>query len=133
MRLFPAFAGLLLAGCSLGADPAAPMAQLDTIAVPNMEVLAPKIQATFASVKLTGYARVSPLRKAPISALGDWIVCLRSDAESDPRTYALIIQNNEIIDYRLAVIIDACAGERFEPLPSPPPPPATKAPARPKK
>ena len=41
-------------------------------------------------MKLTGYARVSQVRKAPISALGDWIVCLRSDAESDPRIYALI-------------------------------------------
>ena len=133
MRLVPAFAGLFLAGCSLGADPA-PMAQLDTITVPNVELLAPKIQSTFAAVKLTGYPRISPIRKAPVSALGDWIVCLRSDAESDPRTYALIIQNNEIIDYRLAVIIDACASERFEPLPSPPPPPpATKRPALSKK
>ena len=27
-------------------------------------------------MKLTGYPRVSPVRKAPVSALGDWIVCL---------------------------------------------------------
>ena len=136
MRLFPAFAGIFLAGCSLGADPAV-MAQLDTVTVPNIIVLAPKIQATFTAVKLTGYPRISPVRKAPVSALGDWIVCLRSDAESDPRAYALIIQNNEIVDYRLAVIIDGCASERFEPLPSPPvstpPPPAGKPPALPKK
>jgi hypothetical protein len=117
MRLSPVFAGLILTGCSLGADPA-PMAQLDTANVPNIAALAAKIQVTFQAVKLTGYPRVSQVRKAAVSALGDWIVCLRSDAESDPRVYALLIQNNEIVDYRLALIIDGCANERFEPLPT---------------
>jgi hypothetical protein len=118
MRLSPAFAGLFLAGCSLGADPAA-LAQLDAPGVPNVVALSGKIQDTFKAVKLTGYPRVSPVRKAPVSALGDWIVCLRSDVESDPRIYALLIQNNDIVDYRLALVIDGCANERFEPLPTP--------------
>jgi hypothetical protein len=117
MRPFPAFAGLILAGCALGADPA-PLAPLDATNVPDMVALAPKIQDTFKSVKLVGYPRVSPARGAPISALGDWIVCLTSDADSD-RVYALLIQNNAIVDYRLALMIDGCASERFEPLPSP--------------
>jgi hypothetical protein len=120
MRLFPAFAGLFLAGCSLGADPGA-MAQLDTVNTPNIAALAAKIQGTFQAVKLTGYPRVSQVRRAPVSALGDWIVCLRSDAEADPRTYALLIQNNEIVDDRLALSIDGCANERFESLPGPAP------------
>jgi hypothetical protein len=123
MRLFPAFAGLFLAGCSLGADPA-PMAELDIVTIPNIVALAPKIQGTFGAVKLAGSARVSPVRKAPVSALGDWIVCLRSDVEDDPRIYTLIIQNDDIVDYRLALGIDGCANEKFEPLPSPPAPPA---------
>jgi hypothetical protein len=118
MRLSPAFAGLILAGCSLGADPA-PMAQFDTVNVFNIAALSAKIQDTFKGVKLTGYPRVSQVRRAPVSALGDWIVCLRSDAESDPRVYALLIQNNDIVDYRLALIIDGCANERFVPLPAP--------------
>jgi hypothetical protein len=129
MRLSSAFAGIFLAGCSLGADPS-PMAQLDTVTVPNIEALAGKIEDTFKTVKLMGYPRVSPVRKAPVTALGDWIVCLRSDAEGDARTYALIIENNEIVDYRLALSIDGCAGEVFAPLPSPSPP-AAKPPAKP--
>jgi hypothetical protein len=133
MRFFPVFAGLLLAGCSLGADPG-PLAQLDAVSVPDMAALAGKIQDTFRTVRLTGYPRVSPVRKAPVSAFGDWIVCLKSDAESDPRVYALIIQNNEIVDYRLALIIDGCANVRFEALPGlPPTPPPTKSPPKPKK
>jgi hypothetical protein len=118
MRSSSVFAGLILAGCSFGADPG-PMARLDTVNVPDMAALAAKIQDTFRIVKLTGYPRVSPVRKAPVSAFGDWIVCLRSDAESDPRVYALLIQNNDIVDYRLALIIDGCAHERFAPVPTP--------------
>ena len=84
-----------------------------------MSRIGKKPVAVVKGVKLTGYPRVSQVRRAPVSALGDWIVCLRSDAESDPRVYALLIQNNDIVDYRLALIIDGCAGERFGPLPSP--------------
>jgi hypothetical protein len=118
MRLSPVLAGLILAGCSLGADPAL-LPQLEGANLPNIAALAGKIQETFKSVKLTGYPRVSQARQAPVSALGDWIVCLRSDAESDPRVYALLIQNNDIVDYRLALIIDGCANQSFAPLPSP--------------
>jgi hypothetical protein len=118
MRLIPALAGLILAGCSLGPDPG-PLAQLDSVNVPNTAALAGKIQTTFQTVKLTGYPRVSQVRRAPVSAMGDWMICLRSDAESDPRVYALIIQNNDIADYRLALIIDGCASETFAPLPTP--------------
>jgi hypothetical protein len=117
MRVISAFAGLLLSGCSLAADPAS-LAQLDGMNAPDIMGLAGKIQSTFQSVKLTGYPRVSQLRRAPVSALGDWMVCLRSDAESDPRAYALLIQNGDIVDYRLALAIDGCANERFGPLPT---------------
>jgi hypothetical protein len=118
MRVIFALAGLLLAGCSLGADPG-PLAQLDSVGAPDVVALAGKIQTTFQNVKLTGYPRVSQLRRAPVSALGDWMVCLRSDAESDQRAYALLIQNGDIVDYRLALSIDGCANERFAPLPTP--------------
>jgi hypothetical protein len=118
MRLSPAFAGLLLAGCALGADPA-PLTPPDTVNAPDVAALAAKIQGTFQTVKLTGYPRVSPVRRAPVSALGDWIICLRSDAESDPPVYALLIRNNDIVDYRLALTIDGCANQRFAPLPTP--------------
>ena len=62
MRLSPTLAGLILAGCSLGADPA-PTVQLDPMNVPDVAALAAKIQSTFNNVKLTGNPRVSPVRK----------------------------------------------------------------------
>ncbi len=118
MRLSPVCAGLILAGCSLGAEPPAPPG-LEAANAPSISALAGKIQDAFRSVKLVGYPRVSPLRRAPVTALADWMVCLRSDAESDSRVYALLIQRNGVVDYRLALMIDECANERFEPLPTP--------------
>jgi len=119
MRLGVVFAGLGLAGCSLGVDPpAALQQQLGSLRIPDIAVLADKIQQTFRVVKLTGYPRVSQVRQAPVSALGDWLVCLRSDADNDPRIYALLIQNDDIVDYRLALGIDGCERERFGPLPT---------------
>jgi hypothetical protein len=112
MRLLPALAGLILTGCALDPD-GAPLA---SASVPNVTALAPRIQETFRSAKLTGYPRVSPVRRAPVSALADWIVCMTSDIDGD-RVYALLIQNDLIVDYRLALIVDGCASARFEPLP----------------
>jgi hypothetical protein len=108
----------MLAGCSLGADPLTPPA-LSAAEAPDLSRLAGKIQDTFKAVKLSGYPRVSRPRRAPVTALGDWIVCLRSDAE-DSRVYALLISGNEIADYRLALMVDECARESFGPLPQAP-------------
>jgi hypothetical protein len=115
MRPSSVLAGLLLAGCSLGGDALAP--PLGGGAPPDLARLAPKIQSTFSSAKLTGYPRVSRPRAAPVSALGDWIVCLRSDAV-DSRVYAVIISGSDVVDYRLALQIDGCASESFAPLPN---------------
>ena len=85
----------------------------------NLAMMAGKIQDVFRTVKLVGYPRVSRVRRAPVSAIADWSLCLRSDADSDARVYAVMIQRNEVADYRLALPIDQCAGETFGPLPAP--------------
>lgn len=120
-----AVSACVLGACAHGPDPAPPTAQSEnpepagTIAPypPDMAYLAPTIEEAFKSAKFTGYPRVSPVRPAPVSALGDWIVCLTSDSESERRIYALFIRDNAIVDARLAVVIDACADETFAPLP----------------
>jgi hypothetical protein len=118
MRPWFALAVLMLAGCSLGADPLAPPPP-GAAEPPDLAPLATKIQGTFNAVKLSGSPRVSRPRRAPVNALGDWIVCLRSDA-ADSRVYALMISASEIVDYRLALMIDECGRESFGPLPAAP-------------
>jgi hypothetical protein len=116
MRPMFVLAGLILGGCSLGADPTMPP-RLEAASPPDMSQLSAGIQNAFKSAKLSGYPRISSAHQAPVTALADWVVCLRSDAESDPRTYALLISGNEVVDYRLALTVDQCDNQWFEPLP----------------
>src|SRR5689334_7372445 len=71
MRVLFVLAVLTLAGCSLGIEP--PPA-LSVAEPPDLSRLAPKIQETFKGAKLPGSPRVSRLRRAPVTAFGDWIV-----------------------------------------------------------
>jgi hypothetical protein len=85
--------------------------------VPNLATLADKIQDTFKLLKLTGYPRVSSVHPAPVTALADWEVCLRANDETNPLTYALFLQRNDVVDYRLALPIDQCSAGPFGALP----------------
>jgi hypothetical protein len=122
MRLVSVIVGLIpmaaiLAACSVGPFNSPSLQGVDVAEVPNLAVMSDKVQDVFKSVKLTGYARVSRVRQAPVTAPADWMVCLRSDMESDPHIYALFLQRNEVVDYRLALLVDQCAGETYAPLP----------------
>jgi hypothetical protein len=123
MRLLPAIVGpilmgVILAACSVGQFDPPSLAGVDASEVPNIAAMSDKIQEVFKTVKLTGYPRVSRVRQAPITARADWMICLRNDADNDPHTYALFIQRNEVVDYRLALLIDQCAAETYAPLPA---------------
>jgi hypothetical protein len=126
MRLVPVIIGpillapimvAVLAACSAGQFNPPSLQGVDAAEVPNLAAMSDKVQDVFKSVKLTGYPRVSRVRQAPITAAADWMICLRSDAENDPRTYALFLQRSEVVDYRLALLIDQCAGETYAALP----------------
>lgn len=126
MRLRPALVvliaiGAVLAGCALGGSDPLPVSGIHAAEAPNLAAMADKIETVFKMVKLTGYPRVSPVRPAAVTARTDWMVCLRSDAENDPRTYALFLQGTEVADYRLALAIDQCGGETYGSLPTPMP------------
>jgi hypothetical protein len=123
MRLVPVIVGAILpaailAACSLGQFNPPSLQGVDTAEIPNLAVMSDKIQEAFKTAKLTGYPRVSRVRQAPITAPADWMVCLRSDAENDPHTYALFLQKNEVVDFRLALQVDQCSNETYAPLPS---------------
>ena len=81
-----------------------------------MEVVNKEVAAVFAALKLPGSPELSRLRPAHPSTLADWMFCLRSDADDIPRNYALFMRKGAPISYRLAVQIDGCAREKFEPV-----------------
>jgi len=50
-----------------------------------------------------------------------WLTCVRVDPGGDPHQYAIFIQNNAILEGRVAVAIDQCHKEAYSPLPPPEP------------
>jgi hypothetical protein len=54
-----------------------------------------------------------------------WLTCIRLDPGGNPQLYAIFIQNDSVIDWRGAVVIDQCHKQSYttlEPLPAPAPP-----------
>ena len=102
------------AGCALG-DPGLSRSALPPIP-PDMAVVTKAALGIFTTLKLPGGAEMSPLRPAHPSSLADWMFCLRSDADDIPRDYALFVRDNAISSYRLAVQLDGCMRETFEPV-----------------
>src|SRR5262245_59541161 len=104
---------LVVAGCTLGDyGPLHPPLPSNP---PDLDRVSKAAIGIFTKLKLPGSPEMSRLRPAHVSSPADWMFCLRSDADDIPRNYALFVRNNDIVDYRLAVQIDACAAEQFDP------------------
>jgi hypothetical protein len=115
----PPYLALLLvafaaAGCAVS-DIGAPLSPLPPNP-PDLEAVTKAALGVFTKLSLPGGPELSRLRPAHPSSLADWMLCLRSDADDIPRAYALFVRNNDIVSYRLAVQVDACGRERFEPV-----------------
>jgi hypothetical protein len=50
-----------------------------------------------------------------------WLTCLRVDPGGNPQQYAIFIQNDTVIEARVAVVIDQCHKEAYSPLQPPEP------------
>jgi hypothetical protein len=116
MRLSAVFLGVVLAGCSLGITESPTLGPLDSLQIPNIGMLAQRLGDIFKDTKLVGAPEVSPLRKAPLTVVADWMLCLRGNAPGSSDIYAIFIQKGSVVDYRRAILIDACETERYEPL-----------------
>jgi hypothetical protein len=115
MRRLAAFFGVVLAGCSLAIEAPSPPVS-DVVEFPDPAPLAQKLGRVVKDAQFVGSIEISPVRKAPVTVLADRMLCLRGSVAGDPQVYAVFFQNNEIVNYRLAILIDGCASERFEPL-----------------
>jgi hypothetical protein len=81
----------------------------------NVKTILPKID-TLGDLEISGARPVDHL-KGPA-----WLTCLKVDAHGKPQRYALFIQGDKIIDWRVGVVIDQCHKETYEPFDLPPPP-----------
>jgi hypothetical protein len=83
------------------------------------------IKATFPNLP-AGDWEISGVRPVQHIKGPAWLTCLRVDPGGNPQQYAIFIQNNSILEGRVAVAIDQCHKEAYSPLPPPEPekPPA---------
>lgn len=66
--------------------------------------------------KLPPPLEVSPLRAAHPISPATWMFCVKSDAPDQLRRYAVFVKSNELVTYRLGVLIDRCDSETYQPF-----------------
>lgn len=111
MRCFTAFLCLAQAGCSFSEAvlPIAPSA-------PDAVALGKTIENVSAQAKLPPPIEVSSIRAAHPISPAEWMMCVKSSAPDQLRRYAVFMRNNEMVAFRLAVLIDRCEHETFHPF-----------------
>jgi len=106
----------LLAGCSLSEVALSPQNDIAG-PTPNYRKL---ITAQLASIvgegrRPQGLRISAPRRVDSVKGIA-WLVCLRADADTQPLDYAILIQEERIVDSRTAARTDQCYAQLYEPF-----------------
>jgi hypothetical protein len=118
VRAFVPALALVLSGCSASelvqnwsGPPAAELSQPDyrRLVTENIKTLLPG-QAALEELVISGVRPIDHL-KGPA-----WLTCLRREVEGHLQYFAVFIQGDKIIDFRVAVVIDQCHKETYTPL-----------------
>jgi hypothetical protein len=106
------FAGLALAACASAPVIEAPEAPSD-----YRKIVLEKLPGLLPPSVNRGVVEISPLRPAAQNAPAPWIACLLIDAQGkEPKHYALFLNDHDVVDSRLAVVIDKCESAPYAPL-----------------
>jgi hypothetical protein len=109
MRRSIVFACLALAGCSFS-EAVAPLSP----SPPDAAALGRIVESVSAQVKLPPPFEVSSIRAAHPISPAEWMVCLKSSAPDQSRRYAVFMRNNEMVNFRLGVLIDDCDHQTYQ-------------------
>lgn len=114
MRLLYCVMALMLSGCAL--ETALPVAE-DLSREPDYRaIVARNIGAIVGDPSKIGGLEISGARRAEAFKGPSWLVCLKSSVYTLPRYYAAYIQNDKLIESRLAVVLDQCEGQPYGPF-----------------
>ena len=117
VRILPGAMALLVAGCSLG-DAALP-SRGDDIAQPppnHRKLITGNLIGILGEANRGRALQISGLRRVDSFKGLAWLVCVRSEADARLLDYAVFIQDEKIVDSRLAVRSDHCEAQPFEPF-----------------
>jgi hypothetical protein len=114
---FPVFA-LILSGCSaggLGQTWSGP--PVDDLSQPNYRrVVGDNIKRMFPREDALGGLEISEVRPVDHLKGPTWLTCLRRTVEGHPQYFAIFIQGDKVVDFRVAVVIDQCHKEAYTPF-----------------
>jgi hypothetical protein len=122
VRLFVVALAGLLGGCAIGSDlysslPANSDEQADFVETQSAyrRLIAARLGSLLKDHPPLTAPYISGLRKTHPIEPGDWIACLR-DGVAAPETFAVFFQKAKLLDLRVAVLIDECDAQAYEPL-----------------
>jgi hypothetical protein len=65
-----------------------------------------------------GLLQISGLKRSAPTQYGDWAVCVKGTENDRPVYFAVFISDHKIVTWGDSVIVDRCATEQYEPMPS---------------
>jgi hypothetical protein len=114
MRLLSCVMALMLSGCALetALQPADDLSREPDYRA----IVARSIGSVVGDPSKIGVVEISGARRAEAFKGPSWLVCLKAGAYAQPRYYAAYIQNEKLIESRLAVILDQCEQQSYAPF-----------------
>jgi hypothetical protein len=107
----------LLLGCSLG-EMALPPTRGDIAGPepPYRKLIARQLPAIVGDPRNAGRLEISGLRHVDSLKGPAWLACLTANTNAQPRRYAILFQDEKIVESRLSVGTDRCEQQVFEPF-----------------
>jgi hypothetical protein len=115
LRALSLVVALMLAGCSvldLSSQPAAD--DVSEIAPQYRQIIAARLRNIIGDPARAGVLQISGVRRVNHLRGPSWLVCLKTSAFLQPRHYAIFLQGEQIVESRLAVVLDGCDGQPYE-------------------
>ncbi len=106
---------LSLAGCSILDVASHPSAEQAAQAAPAYRrIIAIRIKEILGDPTRAGVMQISGVRRVEYLRGTSWLVCLKASAFLQPRYYAIFLQGDNVVESRLAVIVDGCDRQPYE-------------------
>jgi hypothetical protein len=109
--------GALLLGCSFGGMPLPPTrGDIAGPDPPYRKLVSQQLPTIVGDPRNAGRLEISGLRHVDSLKGPAWLVCLTANANTRPRRYAILFQDEKIVESRLSVGTDRCEQQVFEPF-----------------
>ena len=116
MRILPYMVAAVLAGCSLSEVAMSPQNDIAGPAPNYRKLITTHLVSIVGEGKRAQGLRISAPRRVDSLKGVAWLVCLRADADTQPLDYAILIQEERIVDSRTAARTDQCHEQAYEPF-----------------